>query len=170
TAVVLALALLAARRMPRLLWAIIPAALIATAWVHGWKQAYDERRPLATLERSEVKVIGPELRYGSFPSGHATTVFTAAAVCILGLRLGMAWSLALLAIAALVALSRVVVGAHWPLDVLAGALGGWIAAAVGVVCAERWRFGPRLEASATLVFLAAAVLLIAGHDGRYPEA
>jgi len=170
TAAVLALALLAARRLPRLLWAIVPAAIIATAWVHGWKQTYDERRPLATLERSEVKVIGPELRYGSFPSGHATTAFTAAAVCILGLRLGMAWSLALVAIAALVGLSRIVVGAHWPLDVLAGAFGGWIAAALGVVCAERWRFGPRLEVLATLIFLAAAVLLLSGHNGRYPDA
>src|SRR5580765_6947501 len=101
-AVALALALLAARRLPRLLWAAVLAALLATAWVHGGKRAYDERRPLATLERSEVKVIGPELRYSSFPSGHAATVFTAAGVCILGLRLGMAWSLALVALAALV--------------------------------------------------------------------
>src|SRR5262245_26910390 len=92
TAAVLALALFAARRLPRLVWAMIPAALIATAWVHGGKQAYDERRPLATLERSEVKVIGPELRYGSFPSGHATTAFAVAGVCILGLRLGFAWA------------------------------------------------------------------------------
>ena len=170
TAVVLALALLAARRAPRLLWAMIPAALIATAWVHGWKQAYDERRPLATLERTEVKVIGPELRYGSFPSGHATTVFTAAAVCILGLRLGFLWGSFLIGIAALVALSRVVVGAHWPLDVLGGAFGGWISAALGVVVAERWKFGSKVEPLATLVFLAAAVVLLWGYDGRYPDA
>src|SRR5882672_7757016 len=76
-AAALALALFAARRFPRLLWALIPAAIIAAAWVHVGKRVYDERRPLATLERSEVKVIGPELRYGSFPSGHATTAFTA---------------------------------------------------------------------------------------------
>lgn len=172
TAVALALGLLAARRMPRLLWAMIPAALIATAWVHGGKQAYDERRPLATLERSEVQVIGPELRYGSFPSGHATTAFTAAAVCILGLRLGFAWGLFLTGIAALVALSRVVVGAHWPIDVLAGAFGGWVAALLGIVAAERWQFGlrPGVQALATLVFLAAAILLLGGYDGRYPEA
>src|SRR6185503_7716204 len=169
-AAVLALALLAARRLPRLVWAIVPAALIATVWVHGGKKGYDEPRPLAVLERSEVKVIGPELRHGSFPSGHAATIFTAAGVCVLGLRLGLAWSLALIGIATLVGVSRVVVGAHWPLDVLAGAFGGWIAAALGVVCAERWRFGPRLEVLATLIFLAAAVLLLSGHNGRYPDA
>ena len=167
SAAALALALFAARRLPRILWALIPAALIATAWVHGWKQTYDEPRPLATLERSEVKVIGPELRYGSFPSGHATTAFAAVGVCILGLRLGFAWGLFLIGIASLVAVSRVVVGAHWPLDVLGGAFGGWIAAALGVAWAERWKSAERL---AVLVCLAAAILLLGGYDGRYPEA
>ncbi len=171
TAVALSLALLAARRRPQLLWALVPAALIATAWVHGWKKTYDLNRPLATLERQEVQVIGPELRYSSFPSGHATTAFTAAGLCVLGLRLG-GWSAALLVIAALVALSRVVVGAHWPLDVLAGAFGGWIAAALGLICAERWRFGlrPGIQALAALVCAACAVALVAGYDGRYPDA
>ncbi len=170
-AVALSLGLLAARRRPQLLWALVPAALIATAWVHGWKKAYDLNRPLATLERQQVQVIGPELRYSSFPSGHATTAFTAAGLCILGLRLG-GWSAALLAIATLVALSRVVVGAHWPLDVLAGAFGGWVAAAFGLLCAERWRFGlrPGIQAAIALVFAACAVALVAGYDAGYPEA
>lgn len=56
--------------------------------------------------------------YASFPSGHATTAFAFAAVLALGLprlRTG------LFALAALVAMSRVVVGAHYPSDVLAGA-------------------------------------------------
>jgi len=171
-AAALALALFAARRFPRLLWALIPAAIIATAWVHVGKRAYDEPRPLAALERSEVKVIGPELRYGSFPSGHATTAFTAVGACILGLRLGLASGLFLTAIAILVALSRVVVGAHWPLDVFAGAFGGWCAAALGIAIADRWRFGlrPAVQGVATLVFLAAAIMLLGGYDGRYPDA
>jgi glycosyltransferase involved in cell wall biosynthesis/membrane-associated phospholipid phosphatase len=171
-AVVLALALLAARRLPRLVWAIVPAALIATVWVHGGKKAYNEPRPLAVLERSEIKVVGPELRYGSFPSGHAATAVTAAGVCILGLRLGLAWSLALVGIAALVGISRVVVGAHWPLDVLAGAFGGWVAAALGVAWAERSSFGhrPAVQGIATLIFLGCAIALLGGFNGRYPEA
>jgi glycosyltransferase involved in cell wall biosynthesis/membrane-associated phospholipid phosphatase len=169
--VALALGLLAVRRYPRLVWAIVPAALIATTWVHGLKKAVDVNRPLAVLERSEVRVIGPELRYGSFPSGHATTAFTAAGLCVAGLGLG--WSgLAVIALAALIAISRVVVGAHWPLDILAGALGGWIAAVLGVLLAERWGVGvrPAVQRLVALVLLAAALYLVSGYNGGHPSA
>jgi undecaprenyl-diphosphatase len=64
----------------------------------------------------------------SFPSGHATTSFACATVLALALpRLAVP----LLVLAAAVAWSRVYVGVHYPLDVLAGAaLGALIGAAV----------------------------------------
>jgi glycosyltransferase involved in cell wall biosynthesis/membrane-associated phospholipid phosphatase len=171
TAVACSLGLLAARRFPKLLWAMVPAALAATLWVHGLKNAHEVRRPLGTLERQTVHVVGPELRFGSFPSGHATTAFTIAGVVVLGLSLGW-WAAALLFVAVLVALSRVVVGAHWPADVLAGAFGGWLSAVIGLWVAERWQFGQRgaVQRLTALVFAAFAVVLVIGYDGRYPEA
>lgn len=59
--------------------------------------------------------------YASFPSGHATTVFALAVVLALWYP---RWRSLFLGLAILVGLSRVVLGAHFPSDVLAGALLG----------------------------------------------
>lgn len=56
--------------------------------------------------------------YTSFPSGHTAVIFAlAAAVALIWRRL--AWPS--FALATLVGLSRILIGAHWPSDVLAGA-------------------------------------------------
>ena len=57
----------------------------------------------------------------SLPSGHSTTAFAAAT--ILGAYFPR-FRLPFYALAALIAWSRVVVGVHYPLDVIAGALLG----------------------------------------------
>lgn len=57
--------------------------------------------------------------YNSFPSGHSTTIFAVA------VALGFFWPQArrwFLLIAIITALSRVIVGSHYPADVLAGAV------------------------------------------------
>lgn len=59
--------------------------------------------------------------YASFPSGHTITAFACASAMALFLP---RWRWPLLALAALVALSRLAVGAHYPSDVLAGAIIG----------------------------------------------
>ncbi|MEI7894190.1 MAG: phosphatase PAP2 family protein [Myxococcales bacterium] len=72
----------------------------------------------------------------SFPSGHATGSFafaSFAAVVLLATRRGGAriGSLALFAVATLVAYSRIHLGAHWPSDVVAGAVLGTLVGTVG---------------------------------------
>lgn len=59
--------------------------------------------------------------YASFPSGHATTAFATAVLLTLWYP---RWAGAWMGLAALVGLSRVVLGSHFPSDVLAGALLG----------------------------------------------
>lgn len=77
--------------------------------------------------------------YQSFPSGHATTAFALAAV--LGF-LSERWFYPALLLAAMIALSRITLGVHYPSDVLAGAVVGLVGAyAVRLVFARRkWMF------------------------------
>jgi undecaprenyl-diphosphatase len=60
-------------------------------------------------------------RMNSFPSGHSDTAFALATALVLLLP---RWRIPVFAIAVLVPISRVVVGAHYPSDVLAGAFLG----------------------------------------------
>jgi undecaprenyl-diphosphatase len=76
--------------------------------------------------------------YASFPSGHATTAFAAALLLALWYP---RFAGAFLGLAVLVGLSRVVLGSHFPSDVLAGALlggGAALAAHAYVPAARRW--------------------------------
>jgi hypothetical protein len=106
----------------------------------------------------------------SFPSGHTTTAFAAAGLFVLGFDLRR-MSVLPIGLAALVGTSRMVAGVHWPIDVLAGAGGGWLAAAVAIRLAgrpTRWR--PALETIAVVTFFLSAVGLVVGHDTGYPQA
>ena len=77
------------------------------------------------------------VEYASFPSGHATTAFAAAvAFGALWPRLRpLLWTYAIV-----IALSRVIVTAHHPSDVVAGAIAG----AVGALLVRDWLAARRL--------------------------
>jgi membrane-associated phospholipid phosphatase len=171
TTVALALGLVLARRRPDLLWAVVPAALLATVWSRTFKHLVALPRPPAVLGADAIHVIGPVYHFHSFPSGHATTAFTLAALCVLGFRL-RAWGLVPVAVAAMVGISRCVIGVHWPLDLLGGAFGGWLAAALGLRVAAQMPFGLRPAAQWVIAMALAgcAVALLMGYPTDYPQA
>lgn len=91
---------------------------------------------------------GPSLaaEYNSFPSGHATSAFTLAAVLAAA---APSWRPALYGLAALIAFSRVAVDAHFVSDVVAGGLLGWAAGRVASRVAARRRPAGRRESHGT---------------------
>lgn len=176
TVVAFALCLPLWRRRPDLLWAFLFMALLGTLWVHGLKAFFDVLRPPAVLP--EVHIIGPPHKFDAFPSGHATTAFAMAGLMAMGLKFRTlpfpATYVLFVTAAVLVAMSRSVVGVHWPLDILAGAFGGWLAAAAAIAIAQRtYRFGSEAWVQwALAVFLAGcAAWLVIGHaKSGYPQA
>jgi undecaprenyl-diphosphatase len=74
---------------------------------------------------AKVRVLGELKLKSSLPSGHA--VFSFMMAYTLGYGRGKEWKIPLWSFAVGVAVSRVYVGAHYPLDVVAGGLVGVVA-------------------------------------------
>lgn len=149
------------RRRPDVIWAIIIAAIFAMFWVHGLKYFIGNPRPGAVLPKDMINIIGVHLRGGSFPSGHTTTAFVLSGViCTLRLHPALSWIALILAI--LTGISRAAVGAHWPMDIFAGAFGGWLTAVIGVISyrklSEKKPWGTQRPGK---IFLNAGLFLIA---------
>lgn len=163
-----ALSLFIARHRPRIFWALILGALFAVAFARGLKPLLDLPRPAAVLALEQIHLIGRALHRTSFPSGHSVVagLFFGALVYY-----GRGWMLRAIWVstALLVGLSRVAVGAHWPVDVAFGLLGGVLSAWAGGRLAARWP-GPAVVPSlhlAGVTLASLAALSLAYRDERY---
>ncbi|MBN0986415.1 phosphatase PAP2 family protein [Amphritea pacifica] len=171
TTFVLTLALLVARRKPELLWVLFIAAIYGTLATHGLKTLFGAERPPVALLSGEYNLVGKALRNGSFPSGHSFTAFAFVAVAYYFfnhrlLRIGLLLS------GGLIGLSRVMVAAHWPVDVLVGGALGMLVTVAAIKTAKLSDIGFRRPMHLFIVFLllVAALMIMSGHTGGYPQA
>jgi membrane-associated phospholipid phosphatase len=162
-------------RAPAVLAAALYGAPVAALFSRLGKWLVARPRPAAVLDPALMHIQGPVLSgHNSFPSGHSITIFLVATVVVLGVpavRDRAARAASVLALAGLVAASRVMVGAHWPSDALAGAALGMVAGVAGGWAAGRWPLWERRGAPIVLglVVLACAAILF-GVDTGYPLA
>ncbi|MBP7669537.1 MAG: phosphatase PAP2 family protein [Candidatus Eisenbacteria bacterium] len=125
-------------RRGRLLVALLLAGVCVTDPLvhHILKPLFARVRPCFVVDG--VRALSGQSHSPSFPSSHAANVFCAATI-VAG-RLGRRW-LWLLVLAAIVGISRVYIGVHYPSDILAGAglgmLVGWGMLAVGNALEQR---------------------------------
>jgi membrane-associated phospholipid phosphatase len=156
---------------PQAMFAVLAAVPLGGLFSVSMKALFNAPRPASVLDLAQIHVIGPVLNNASFPSGHSITAFAGAAAvlaCLLPGRIDGATAgsaaarpaggsadqatarratrtalvaVSVIGLAALVGFSRLAVGAHWPVDVLAGASGGWLAGLSGAWATRRM---PRL--------------------------
>jgi membrane-associated phospholipid phosphatase len=170
-AVGLALVLPCIRRAPHCFWAALAAALFAGLWTQLPKQFIDVARPLAALRPEQFYHFGPAYRQVSFPSGHAAAAFAMAGIWIMGVESNRLLRALLLLLATLVSLSRIMVGVHWPVDILWGMVGGWLGAWIGLALQRRrgWRTAGAAGIAAGVVLLGVAASLLVSRHIKIPE-
>ncbi len=159
---VLAMAgLLVAWRWPHLFWAMFLGLLTTLLLTHVPKELLDMPRPAALLAPEDFNLLGPGHRSKALPSGHTLAVFALAGIVIYVLR-STALRAGVLLLAVLCAASRIAVGEHWPLDVLAGAAGGVLAAWLAIVLARHVPGGRNVwvHLALLMLFVTAALHLL----------
>ena len=164
----IAVLLIAGSYRPQMLNQALVLLLLGTIVVHGLKNGLDVMRPAAVLDRDNFYIIGQVLKNHSFPSGHSFTALSCAGLLFLNLKDRRVGSVILL-LGFLAALSRAMVGAHWPLDILVGSAAGLLVAVLSLWLVQRfpWLRSHGLKLfTAVLLTLATASLSV--HDDGYP--
>lgn len=168
--VALALMLFFARKNPATLWVVFVAAIIGMMISHGMKDYFAMLRPASVLASTEFYIIGKPVYLGSFPSGHSLTIFVFVAT-LMYFSSRKQTQLWLLLFGMTISLSRVLVGAHWPIDILIGSALGLISTVLAVTICQRFTIGFNLVIHLLLLtLLFAAGLSLFQHDGGYPLA
>jgi membrane-associated phospholipid phosphatase len=134
-----------------LLCLMAPLLAYRPQWVYGFiaaiplggllssvlKKLFNAPRPGDLLTLSDYHALSDVLTGHSFPSGHCITAFAMASVIWACLRneeknAAHLWiKTTVLSVALLIGCSRVALGVHWPIDVIAGACVGWMAGLSG---------------------------------------
>jgi membrane-associated phospholipid phosphatase len=112
---------------------IMVALGIITLWlmVEIIKTITDRTRPYLVI--ATTNLVGWRERGRSFPSGHTSQTFFIASLLAQHFHLNVWASLAIYALAIMVGFTRIYVGAHYPRDVLAGAVLGSVWGIMGVM-------------------------------------
>lgn len=166
------------RRNAHLLWLGVLAAMITGLSLQICKHVMDFMRPAGLLGAQHIHVIGKTLNHHSFPSGHSATAFVLARVfCDYAKQYLLpayvqSTQVILIMMASLIAWSRVVVGAHWPTDVILGGVWGWYSGKLILWLSVRTFNIGRTPLSANILYgigaIASAIILT--FDGGYPLA
>lgn len=132
-------------RMPMAYFAFLASIPVGGMAIVVMKTLFKSPRPVADMltQVSHMAEMHSD-RLDSFPSGHSASVVAVLLIIWVAARSIHSFSghLALcvlsLVLALTVLLSRMALGVHWPLDVVAGAALGWISGQIGLFAARRW--------------------------------
>ena len=121
-------------------WTVLFTSLLGAIIVNLLKDYFSMPRPPAVLDPETFNLIGKAYKTRSFPSGHSLTAFLLATICFCYAK---NWYLktSFIVLAVMVALSRILLGVHWPMDVLVGGALGIVIGVAGMIITSKWKAG-----------------------------
>jgi len=150
--------------------AILPAMIIGIVLVFTLKWGLNIARPSLILEHGDFILLGRTPISPAFPSGHTTGIMALATLMILYSKHYII-SVIILMLAFVVAISRIMVGAHWPLDIGGGMILGWGIALTTITFTQNWKYDKNKQKLLLISLLICSFLLIfkdTGYSNTYP--
>ena len=155
---------------PKIWEALIPSSLFSLLFSQIPKMILAVPRPAASLKQ-EFYIIGEKLTgHNSCPSGHSITIISIISVLFIGFypkefRTKIFYTSTLMMVGISVAITRIGVGAHYPLDVFLGCILGYVCSILGILFPQkfslfRWISNPKFLPLFIVLFIICAGLLI----------
>jgi membrane-associated phospholipid phosphatase len=113
-----------------ILYIFVPIYLFQLGMVELLKLLFSKPRPETHKQKN---IFGIRVTSGSFPSGHTSNIFCLAFLISNFYQLNIIWTLLIFIVAGSVAFSRIILGRHYVIDVVAGAFCGLIFSVIGAM-------------------------------------
>jgi len=118
------------------IWFILfPIYLFQLICVEIFKKVFNRKRPITHEQKKNI--FGVISKSGSFPSGHSANIFAMAFLVTIYYRTDIISTLVIFSFAGYIAFTRVLLGKHYLIDVLAGALAGLGLSVIGTYAWSR---------------------------------
>jgi membrane-associated phospholipid phosphatase len=125
-------------RSPKIWECLISALLVCALLSYSLKRIFAVPRPAAAFPDNSFVIIGKTLSGNtSLPSGHSITIFAVLTVLLYAFlpkrkSSKIIWVVFVFTLGGILIFTRVGVGAHYPLDVISGAIIGYLSGILGV--------------------------------------
>jgi len=156
---------------PKLWESLISASLVSAVISFILKRIFAVPRPAAVFDHNNFNIIGETLSgKTSLPSGHAITVFTLLTVLLFAFmpkhqKFKFLWYLLFMISGLILVITRVGVGAHYPLDVVIGSIIGYLSGLTGIFISRKYKIWSWIENKKyypffMILFLGGSIVLI----------
>ena len=130
---------------PKIWESLASALLVSCLFSSVLKKLFHVPRPAAFFDNGSFIIIGRTLSgHNSLPSGHSITIFTALSILMFAFMPArlinrIFWCALFVSAGLALVLTRVALGAHYPIDVLVGGIIGYFCALAGIFISTRYR-------------------------------